>query len=418
MTSRPARADLPLWRNRDFVLLQAGQLLSSAGTQMTGIAYPLLVLALTHSPAKTGLVGFAQFAPRAVFGVLAGVAADRWNRKALMITADAVRALAMALLGAALLVDRAAFWQVVVVAFVEGAGSSVFGAAQVGALRAVVPARQLPAAVGAQEARRATVRVAAPSLGGALFGVGRAVPFVADAVSYACSSVSLLAMRTPFQERRERDTARLRTQIADGFRFLWGRPFLRTCAFLYGIGNFIFPGVALVLVVAGRRQGLSSGEIGALFSIFGACTLAGSVASPLYRRALSMRTILLLELWTWLALGFFLAWPSVYVLTAAILPFATQAPVTDSVVMGYLVAVTPDRLVGRVDSVRTNIALLATPIGPLLAGVLLDSVSLRWTVSFFAVCGLALALWGTLSPSIRRAPSLAELDELGAAAAR
>jgi hypothetical protein len=405
---------LPLWRNREFVLLQAGQLLSTAGTSSTTIAYPLLVLAVTHSPARAGIVGFARLIPYALFGLLAGVAADRWNRKRVMIAADAVRALAIGSLVATILLHRIAFWQIPVVAFVEGTGAVVFGAAAAGALRAVVPRRQLPAAAGAQQARAATVSLAGPPLGGALFGLGRAVPFLVDAASYSFSILSLLAMRTPFQEEREVDRSRLRAQIAEGFRFLWGQPFLRTCAFLYGLANFAGPGVLFAIVVIGRRRGLSGGEIGALTAAFGAFLLVGSLLSPLFRRILSVRAILLLELWLWLGCALFLVWPSVYVLTASILPLAVAIPVTDSVVIGLRVAMTPDRLLGRVESVRSSISLLIAPLGPLTAGLLLSSVSERATIAVLAAFGLVLALWGTLSPSIRHAPSLDELDALPA----
>src|SRR5438132_2398076 len=279
---------LPLWLNREFVLLQAGQLLSSVGTSATGIAYPLLVLAVTHSPARAGLVGFARLIPYALFGLAAGVAADRWNRKHVMIAADGVRVVAIGSLVATILLHRVAFWQIPIVAFVEGTGAVAFGAASAGALRAVVPRRQLPTAAGAQQARGATVDLAGPPLGGALFGLGRAVPFLADAASYSFSILSLLAMRTPFQEEREVDRSPVRARIAEGFRFLWDHPFLRTCAFLYGLGNFAGPGVLLVIVVVGRRHGLSGGEIGALTAAFGACLLVGSLLSPLFRRALSV----------------------------------------------------------------------------------------------------------------------------------
>jgi MFS family permease len=393
------------------VLLMAGQLLSTAGTQLTTIAYPLLVLAVTHSPAKAGFVAFARLVPFAAFALLAGVAADRWNRKRLMVVADGVRALTLGSFGAAILLDQVAFWQIPVVAFVEGTGAVFFGAAATGALRAVVPRRQLPAAVGAQEARAATVRLTGPPLGGALLGLARAVPFLVDAGSYVFSILSLLAIRTPFQEEREPETSRLRAQIAEGFRFLWSQPFLRTCAFLYGLGNFTIPGVLLVIVVVGQREGLSGGEIGALIAAFGACTLIGSLASPLFRRTLSVRTILLLELWAGLGSALFVVWPNVYVLTAGILPQAVVLPVTDSVVVGYRVAITPDRLLGRVESVRSNISLLIAPLGPLVAGLLLSSFSARLTVAFFVAIAVVLALWGTLSPSIRRAPSLDDLDD-------
>jgi hypothetical protein len=99
------------------------------------------------------------------------------------------------------------------------------------------------------------------------------------------------------------------------------------------------------------------------------------------------------------------------VLTAAIMVQGITLPVTDSVVEGYRLAVTPARLLGRVESARSTISLLAAPLGPLVAGILLGAVSARATIAFFAVFSLALALWGTLSPAIRRAPSL---DELGA----
>ena len=394
------------------MLLLTGRLLSTLGSQVTAIAYPLLVLAVTHSPAKAGIVGFAGLVPHALFGLLAGVAADRWNRKRLMIAADGVRALAIATLAAAILLDRVSFWQVAVVAFVEGTGSVFFNTAHAGALRAIVPRQQLPAAVGVIRARSATVMLAGPPLGGALFALGRSVPFLFDAVSYAFSFLSLVLMRTPFQEEREVDSARLRTQLVEGFRFLWSRPFLRTCAFLYGLGNFTIPGILLVLVVAAQRHGLSSAGIGALIAAFGACVLLGSLLSPIFRRTLSVRAILLLELWTGLGIVAFVLWPNVYVLTAAIMVQGVTLPVTDSVVEGYRIAVTPDRLLGRVESARSTISLLAAPLGPLVAGLLLASTSARATVAFFAVFTLTLALCGTLSPSIRRAPSLDELDAL------
>jgi hypothetical protein len=66
---------VPLRRNRNFLLLETGRFLSTLGSQSSGIAYPLLVLALTHSPAKTGIVSFAGSIPRLAFSLFAGLAA-------------------------------------------------------------------------------------------------------------------------------------------------------------------------------------------------------------------------------------------------------------------------------------------------------------------------------------------------------
>ena len=393
------------------MLLQTGQLFSNLGTQSSSIAYPLLVLAVTGSAAKAGVVAFVRSLPLTLFSLPAGAAADRWNRKRLMIGADGLGLLAAGSLAVAIVLDGVAFWMIPLVAFVHGTAGALFWAAHPGALRALVPARQLPAAAATQTGRQAAVRLAGPPLGGALFAVARALPFVVDAASYALSTLSLLAMRTRFQEERERDRAPLRSRLAEGFRFVWGRPFLRTCAFLFGLTNLIGPGVLLAIVVIGTRQGLSGGEVGALVAAFGVCLLLGSVISPLVRRVLPVRAVLLLELWTWIGCSIFLVWPNVYVLTGSILPTALAVPSTDSVVHGYRIAMTPDRLLGRAEAVTSTIALLIAPLGPLAAGVLIASVSERAAIAVFAAFGLVLAVWGTLSPAIRAAPSLDELDE-------
>ena len=113
---------VPLRRNRDFMLLQTGQLLSAGGTQITSIAYPLLVLSVTGSAAKAGFVAFARLVAMVLFALPAGLAADRWSRKALMIAADVVRLLAVGALAVAILSDSIVFGAIAVVAFIEGAG--------------------------------------------------------------------------------------------------------------------------------------------------------------------------------------------------------------------------------------------------------------------------------------------------------
>jgi MFS family permease len=146
--------------------------------------------------------------------------------------------------------------------------------------------------------------------------------------------------------------------------------------------------------------------------VFGACVLAGAFLSSFVRRVFPVRGVLVLELWTWVGCAAFVAWPSVYVLAAALVPTGLAIPATDSVVHGYRIAMTPDRLLGRAEAVWDTIALLIAPLGPLLAGVLLDVASERLTITVFAASGLTLAIWGTLSPSIRDAPSLDELETL------
>jgi MFS family permease len=407
-----ATSALPLRKNRDFVLLQVGQTLSTIGSESTGIAYPLLVLAITHSPVQAGVVGFARLVPWVLFGVLAGAAVDRLPRKRMMIVSDIVRIAAVASIVVSIAVDRISFAQIAIVAFVEGTMFVFFNLAEIGALRSVVPARQLPAAAAAEQARYATMTLVAPPLGGALFGLGRALPFLADAVSYVFSLASLLAIRTPFQEEREHEQMPLRTQLAEGIHWLWGHPFLRTCAILFTWVNLLFEATFLVLIVVGRRQGLSGAHIGALIAVLGLCALAGSVASPRLQRRLSMRTIVVGSFWLQLGIAAFVLEPNIYVLLAGAIPAALIGPSVNAIVIGYRVAVVPDRLTGRVNSVARTIALCGAPLGPLAAGLLLGSFSARTTVAIFAGAMLLLSVIGSVSPSIRKAPSLDELDDL------
>lgn len=396
----------PLRRNRDFLLFQLGQLGSAVGTSMATIAYPLLTLAVTHSPAKAGAVSFAQFLPIVLFALVAGVLGDRGDRKRLMIAADVARAVAVGTLVAALLVHHVSFWHIVVVSFVEGSGGVFFGAGRSGVFKSVVPATQLAAAASTEEARLSIVRLAGPPAGGALFGVGRVVPFVADVVSYAFSTLSLLAMRTPFQERRERSDTHMVAEALEGLGFVWRSPFLRLTTLMLMLGNFSAAGVQLAIVVLARQHGLTGARVGTLVALVGATTLLGATASPVVRRVLSPRAILLSEFWASLALVSFLVWPSVYVLAVA---FAVQAfffANTDAAVRTYWYAMTPDRLIGRVPSAMGNVMVLAMPLGPLAAGFLIENVSPRAAIGLFLGVVLTAATAGTLSKSTRDVPAV------------
>ena len=367
------------------------------------------MLALTHSPARAGIVGFAGVVPWAIFGFGAGLLADRAERKRVMITCDAVRVVVVASVVVATALDALTFAHVAGVAFLEGTMFVFFNVAEFGALRSVVSTVQLPRAVAAEQARYSTVGLVGPPLGGALFGIGRSLPFVANALSVLFSLGSLLAIRTPFQAEREAATESLRAQLSRGLRWLWGHAFLRTCALLFTATNLIYEGVIFVVVVAGKRQGLSGGEIGGLIAAFGGCSLVGSTLAPLVQRRLSMQAIVITSLWLPVAIAVFVLDPSVYVLLGAAVPMMVFLPAVNSTVIGYRVAVVPEHLTGRVNSAARTIALCGAPFGPLVAGLLLSTVSPRATVGVLALLLLAPAMVGTASPAIRNAPSLADL---------
>jgi MFS family permease len=194
-------AAVPLWRNRDFLLLWTGQVVSTAGTRVSGLAYPLLVLAITGSAAQAGLVAAAQTVPFLIWFVPAGALVDRWPRKRVMLVADAGRAVALASVAVAVLSGRLVIGYVVVAAFAEGTLYVFFLLAETAALPYVVPRAQLPAAVAQNQARDHGATLIGQPLSGLLFGLSHALPFAFDAVSYLVG----VAMTAPIREGLRRN---------------------------------------------------------------------------------------------------------------------------------------------------------------------------------------------------------------------
>jgi Transmembrane secretion effector len=393
----------PLRRNRDFVLFQTGALLSTFGSGISGIAYPLLTLALTGSAAKTGYVGAVEFAPLVLLSAPAGVAADRFDRRLLMIASDATGATALALLATAVLTGHARFWMVIVVAFVDTTAAVIYRSGSSGAMKAVVPQPQLADASSVTMARMSTVRLAAPPVGGALFGLSRGVPFVADAVSYAFSTVSLLLMRTRFQEERVPGAP---TPFREGLGYFWSIPFLRATVGMIAASNLVAVGAPIAVIVLADRHGFSGAAIGGFIALQGVALLAGSLVSPLLRRLFPMRAILLSEFWMAVVYAAFLAYPSVYVLAAAVSLHAFWFPNTDSAMAAYSYMLIPDRLLGRAMAASNTLRAASAPVGPLVAGLLLSHASPRVAVAALAAPVVVAAALGTASRALRDLPSL------------
>jgi MFS family permease len=394
---------VPLRRNRDFLLFQSGSLLSTFGSGISGIAYPLLTLAVTGSAAKTGYVGAVEFTPLVLLSAPAGVAADRFDRRLLMILSDAAGATALAVLATAVLAGHASFWLIVVVAFVDTTAAVVYRSGSSGAMKAVVPTPQLADAASVTMARMSIVRLVAPPVGGALFTLSRGVPFLVDAVSYGFSTVSLLFMRTRFQEEREPGA---RTPFREGLAYFWSIPFLRTTIGMIAASNLVAAGAPIAVIILAHREGLSGAAIGGFIALQGVMLLAGSAASPLLRRLFPMRAILLSEFWMALVYGAFLVYPNVYVLAVAAALHAFWFPNTDSAIAAYSYMLIPDRLLGRAMAASNTLRAATAPLGPLLAGLLLTHTTPRWTIFVLAAPVVVAAILGTLSPAIRDLPSL------------
>src|SRR5687767_4847689 len=132
-----------LWRNRDYMLLWGGQVVSVLGSSISSIVVPLLILAITNSPAAAGIAGALGAIPYVLFSLPVGALIDRWDRKKVMVLCDLGRSIAFASIPIAMWLDVLTIWQLYVVAFVEGTLFVFFNIAEVAALPRVVPKEQL-----------------------------------------------------------------------------------------------------------------------------------------------------------------------------------------------------------------------------------------------------------------------------------
>ncbi len=385
------------------MLLWSGQALSGLGSQISQVAYPLLVLAVTGSAAKAGLVGFAFNLPIALLALPAGSLADRLNRKHLMVACDGIRAAALVTLALVALTGAVPYVLILLVAILDGAGFVVTWTTERGSLAQLVARDQVGEAIARNESRTFGAMLAGPLLGGILFSAGRGVPFLADALSYAVSAASKLLIRTPFQKTRSEASPEW---AWEGLRWIWRRPFFRFCTLLFAAGNPIFTGLYLLVVVLAKRHGASASLVCAMLGIAAAGGLLGALLAPSLLRRLPPASVVIGESWVLAAaIALMLLAHSAIVLGLLLGAAELMTPATNSIVSGTRVALTPDRLQGRVQAAATLVSFSCGWLGPLAVGVLLSSAGASATVLVLAGVALALAVWASTAPALRVIPS-------------
>ena len=391
-----------LWRNRDFNLLWTGQCLSDLGGAMVELALPLLVLQQTGSPARAGLVGTAGLVTTLVCRLPAGVLADRLDRRRLMIACDVLRLAGYALLGWAVATGTASLPVIVAVVVAGAAATAVFSTAEHASVRNLVGPDQLTTAVARNEARTYGVSLAGPPLGGLLFGLGRALPFLGNALSYLLSLLAVSRIRRPLQEARPRAAPAGHASATQGLRFLLGHPFLRTLLVIAAPLNMAFTGMIFAMTLALRRAGVQPFLVGLAGTVFALGGLLGALAAPALQRRLRLPVLIRLLCWATAALMAVSTLLAGTVLAAVPLAAAVfLGPTANAALFAHQAAVTPDHLQGRVVSGVLLAAGSAAALAPALAGALLARFSPAPAMLLFPVLVTAAAVTATLGKDLR-----------------
>jgi MFS family permease len=411
-----------LFGNRDFTLLLGGQLVSAAGDQAQGLALPLVVLALTGSAARAGVVLGLGTVSFLAFGLVAGALADRCDRRALMVWCDVGRALLTAGVAAALWCGALTMPQLYATAVLSGVLTTVFQVASTAALPNVVGPRQLPAALGWSQSASGAVGIVGASLAGALYAVGRIVPFAVNAVSFAVSAASLRMMRARFQEdgrgapavRGESGGTRVAAEIRAGLGWLRRQPVIRFLTLVSAADKVRYGAGYLLIVTLARESGASPVWIGVVFSGAAAGAMAGALVSARAAARFPLGRIAVVMLWSEaLMFPLYALAPGPPALALVAAAESLVAPVYTVAMTTHQLALTPDALRGRVTSATSTIGTGALSLGTLAGGWLIAELGAERLVW---VCGgwlVVLAVLTTANPAVRCAPRAGVLGSAG-----
>lgn len=362
----------PLSRNRDFLLWWGGSMISSLGTGISGIAWPLLVLGATGSAAKAALIGSCFGLSYALCALPSGVLADRYPRKVILVLTSLVELAALAAATISLLAG--VFWLPLLagVAVLQAAVGSLRSAAARPALRRIVPQAQVDQALSRTLAGGNVVEIVAPVCGGLLYTAARWLPFAADSLSFAATALSALLVRTPLGPET-RSPQRFRSELSEGLRYVWSNGYLRFVAWWTAVISAAGTIVPLTIVVLLKSRGAPPWLIGVVSAIAAAGGLLGAAASSRLIARFPRRRLVLAASWALaVAVAVVAFLPHPLLIAAAFSASAFFFAPLIVVINAYELRVVPDELQARVQTIMM-MAELSLPWAVLLAaGVIID----------------------------------------------
>ncbi len=306
--TRLAELLVPARLGRSFRWLLASFWVTNLADGITLAAGPLLVASQTHNPLAVAMAVLLQRLPWLMFGLYAGVVADRVSRRAIIISTGLARAVILLLLIASILTHHVDTAVVLAALFLFGVNET-FGDTT---SQTLLPMLVEPGDLGLANARSLTGMIvwnqlAGPPIGAALFAAGMALPFVSETVCVLAGVLLLWPVRLPPRSRAARP-ARVREDVREGWRWLWNHPAIRTLAITIFTFNVTFGAAWSVLVLYAReRLGMSAVGFGLITTAMAVGGLLGSACYGWLARRVPLGVImrggLIIETLTHLALA-------------------------------------------------------------------------------------------------------------------
>ena len=417
--SRPVRGISPggLWQHPDFVRLWAAHTISRFGSEISQLAIPLTAaLVLNASAFQMGLLAAFEYAPFLLLSLFAGVWVDRLPRKPILVLADVGRALLLGSIPLAAAAGLLRIEQLYLVGLLTGVLTLFFDVADQSYLPALVSREHLVEGNSKLEMSRSIAQIAGPGVAGGLVQlVSAPLAILVDALSFVASGVSLLLIgaREPRPIHAAQHAGSIWAELREGLAIVLGNPLLRSIAGCTATSNLVHNALLAVYVLYVTRElGIGPALLGIILALGGPGALvgalfAGRIADRIGLGATIIGSAFLFAVSALLvpfALGSTVVVVGALALSSVLGGFSN--PVYNINQLSLRQAITPDRLLGRMNASVRFIVWGTIPIGALVGGALGDAIGLWPTLLVAALGSLLAPLWIVFSPvrHLRRQP--------------
>jgi MFS family permease len=397
-----------LWRHPDFLKLWSAETVSRFGSEISGLALPLVaVIVLDATAFEVSALFVIEFLPFVLFALPAGVWVDRLKRKPILVIADLGRAVLLGSIPIAYAFDVLYLGQLYVVGFLVGTCTVFFDVSYQSYLPSLVARDRLVEGNSKLEISRSASQLGGPGLAGVLIGaIGAPAAVLVDAVSFVGSAVFLFGIRKPevLPEREEGAPKPSMFQEAkEGLSYVLGNRYLRAISICTATSNLFYSlGGAVIIVYAVRELNLSAAAIGIILSVANAGPmLAAFTTNKVFERIGVGRTILgTAMLFSVAALFYPLAphsFPAPFLIAGGVI--GGYAAVAYNITqVSFRQAICPERMQGRMNAVIRFLVWGTMPIGALSGGAIGSLVSLHFALWVGAIGALFSFLPIALSP--------------------
>jgi len=380
-------------RHRNFKLFFSGQIISLVGTWMQTVAQAWLIYRITGSGALLGLLGFVGQIPIFVLSPLAGLVADRWPKRGVVIATQSTSMLLAFILAALTMTGHIRVWEIIVLATLLGIVNAFDVPARQSFFIEMVGREDLLNAIALNSSMFNLARVAGPAIAGALVAiVGEGWCFLLNGVSYLAVITGLFMMRIEKSNRVHDGVAPLE-KLREGFRFARHTKPIRALLVLVSLVSFMaLPYTVLMPIFAVKILHGGASAYGTLMGAVGVGAMFGALVLAMRQQLRGLGNFVA---YSAMGLGFSLVlfsashwfWISFTILIFSGFTMMMQFTATNTLIQ----AMVPDQLRGRVMSIYSMMFLGMSPLGSLLAGTLADHIGAPVTV---AIGGLASCLGG------------------------